>query len=346
MCILFRRILSTRLLVGLFTFPLLLTTCQSAVKLTDAQKQTISAEAQQYYAENKLIRLPFLSFSEGISEMLVKRARERNAPLLRKYLPQYGITTRRDTMAGVPVVVLMPPADQRNPNGIGLYTHGGGFVAVEPDEYFILDMVHRLGIPVISVAYSFSPKVKYPVAVNECFAVYRSVVQIYAGKKVVVLGTSAGGNLALTTVLKAREAGLPLPVATVLVTPWTDLTGAGDTYVANDGRDILPWDNSLQKAARAYVGEQTNWKDPYISPIYADYTNGFPPSIITTGTRDLFLSNSVRLHTLLKRAKIPVTLTVYEGMWHGFNTIPDLPEGRECNQEIEEFIKPYLASKK
>jgi monoterpene epsilon-lactone hydrolase len=155
---------------------------------------------------------------------------------------------------------------------------------------------------------------------------------------VVVIGASAGGSLALSMVQRLREKGSALPRAMALVTPWSELGPIGDTYEANEGRDpIIRWNGQLDQAAAAYAG-LTSYDDPLISPIHADYDDTFPPSLITSGTRDLFLSNCVRLYWKLRRAGAQTELLVWEGMWHAFLGDPELPEAKECRDEIAAFL--------
>jgi epsilon-lactone hydrolase len=143
-------------------------------------------------------------------------------------------------------------------------------------------------------------------------------------------------------VLIFRAKNLPMPAAAGLFTPWTDLTGSGDSYRSNDGRDcVIAWKNQLDKAARCYVGG-ADPADPLASPIYAAYTDRFPPTMITTGTRDLFLSDGTRLYWSLRDAGVPVSLRVWEGMWHAFNVEPDIPEGRHAREEVAAFLTGQL----
>ncbi len=168
--------------------------------------------------------------------------------------------------------------------------------------------------------------------------VYQAITQQYAPDKTVAFGVSAGGNLILSALLKADLAGLPMPAAVGLFTPWVDLTGTGDSYQSNDGRDaVVAWKNQLSKAARAYVGK-AELRDPLISPIYSDYPKRFPPVMITTGTRDLLLSDCTRLYWILRNANIPVSLRVWEGMWHAVNVEPEIPEGKLIREEMAKFL--------
>ena len=132
-----------------------------------------------------------------------------------------------------------------------------------------------------------------------------------------------------------RDAGLPLPAALVLLTPEIDLTEAGDSFRTNELLDVvlkrgLPECNALYAAGRELA-------DPYLSPLFADFAAGFPPTLIQTGTRDLFLSNSALMHRKLRRAGIAADLHVWEAMPHaGFGG--GTPEDDEIFTEVAAFL--------
>ena len=135
-------------------------------------------------------------------------------------------------------------------------------------------------------------------------------------KNVGVFGTSAGGALTLELVLRAREQGLPAPGALGSGTPMSDATKTGDSFYTNEKVDnILVSRDGFCDAATVVYAHGHDLKDPLISPVYGDM-HGFPPTILTTGTRDLLLSNTVRVHRKLRRAGIEATLQVYEGESH------------------------------
>ena len=132
---------------------------------------------------------------------------------------------------------------------------------------------------------------------------------------IIVGGSSAGGNLAAALIVRARDEGLPLPRAAVLLSPELDLTESGDSFQANMGVDSVLV-RSLMPANRLYAGGH-DLAHPYVSPLFADFTKGFPPTFVQAGTRDLFLSNAVRMHRKLLAAGVAAELHVFEAMPHG-----------------------------
>ncbi|MBV8536181.1 MAG: alpha/beta hydrolase fold domain-containing protein, partial [Alphaproteobacteria bacterium] len=184
----------------------------------------------------------------------------------------------------------------------------------------------------------------YPAALDGAMAVYRELVKTNDPKRMAIFGTSTGGGMTLAMVLRAKAEGLPLPAAIAPGTPWSDMTKTGDTYFTNDGVDNVLVSNEgwLGEAAKVYANGH-DLKDPMLSPIYGDL-HGFPPTILTTGTRDLFLSNTVRTHLKLREAGVVAELLVFEGMSHAqYLFALDSAESKQHFAELSAFFDKYLA---
>jgi acetyl esterase/lipase len=150
--------------------------------------------------------------------------------------------------------------------------------------------------------------------------------------------------MTLALMLRAKAEGVPLPAAIAPGTPWSDLTETGDSYKTNEWLDniLVSYNGYLVHAARLYAHGH-DLKDPQLSQIYGDF-HGLPPAILTSGTRDLFLSNTVRTHRKLREAGVEAQLQVFEGMSHAYYTIdPFTPEAREAFDEIGLFLSAHLA---
>ena len=163
-------------------------------------------------------------------------------------------------------------------------------------------------------------------------------------KNMAIFGTSTGGAMTLAMVLRAKAENLPLPGAIAPGTPWSDIDKVGDTYETNEWVDniLVTWDGWLGRAAKLYANG-TDLKDPYISPIYGDFS-GFPPAILTSGTRDLFLSNTVRVHRKMRAAGVEAELVVFEGQSHAqYAADPFAPETKEHFEEVARFFDKHLA---
>jgi acetyl esterase/lipase len=196
---------------------------------------------------------------------------------------------------------------------------------------------------VISIDYRMPPDFPYPAAMDDAMAVWKEVVKTSDPKNMAIFGTSTGGGMTLAMVLRAKKEGLPLPAATAPGTPWSDMTKTGDTFFTNEKIDniLVSNDGWLGDAAKLYANGH-DLKDPQLSPIYGDYA-GFPPTILTSGTRDLFLSNTVRVHRKLRQAGAVADLHVFEGQSHAqYAGDPDAPETKEHFGELTKFFDRYL----
>jgi acetyl esterase/lipase len=144
-------------------------------------------------------------------------------------------------------------------------------------------------------------------------------------------------------VLRAEKEGLPLPAATAPGTPWSDLTKTGDTYFTNEMLDnvLVSDDGWLGGAAKLYA-DGHDPKDPMLSPVYGEF-RGFPPTILTSGTRDLFLSNTVRVHRKMRAAGVDAELQIFEGQPHAqYQADPSAPETKEYFAEAALFFDKHL----
>jgi monoterpene epsilon-lactone hydrolase len=208
--------------------------------------------------------------------------------------------------------------------------------------YEAILIAHRVGVPVLSIDYRMPPEAPYPAAIDDVIAVWRELAGKREASSTSIGGNSAGGNLALVSVLKMKELKLPLPAVAVASTPWADLDGTGDSYFTNEGIDrMLVTEEGLLAAAAKLYANGADLKQPLISPVYADFA-GFPPTILFTGTRDLFLSGTVRTHRNMREAGVDAELHVFEGMSHGGWMIQDFPESRAFTSEVAVFLKRHM----
>jgi acetyl esterase/lipase len=264
-------------------------------------------------------------------------------PGLRAYL---GVNVEAATIAGVRVFIVTPNVvAPENRDRLLIHVHGGGYV-LYPGEAGAGEAMLMAGFgrfKVISVDYRMPPDFPFPAALDDVMAVWRGALGMADPRKMAVFGSSAGGGLTLAMVLRAKQEGLPLPAAIAPGTPWSDMTGEGDSYAANAFVDNVLVSNSgwLGAAARLYAGAH-DLREPLLSPIFGDF-RGFPPAILTTGTRDLFLSNTVRVHRKLRRAGVEAVLQVFEGESHAqYLADPHAPEAREAFEEIARFFAAHL----
>ena len=240
---------------------------------------------------------------------------------------------------GATIHVATPEAPTR-PDGAIIDLHGGALVlgggaACRVGTRRQADL-H--GLRCYGVDYRTPPDHPFPAALDDCLAVYRHVLAHHAPDKVVIAGRSAGGNLAAAMLLRARDEGLPMPAGLVLLSPQVDLTESGDSFAVNRTVDVvLP--GSLMASNLLYAGG-AHLADPLLSPLFGDLA-GFPPVFLQSGTRDLFLSNTVRMHRALRRAGVAAELHVFEAMPHGGYT-GRTPEELELLGEVKAFVAARL----
>ena len=304
---------------------------------------TISDEAKAFI-ENAPPKQPLPFHPDAIAA-----ARQFNVdtwlPEVMKFTNTIGITWQEIEINGEPVLEVTPPNyDESNDDKALLYFYGGGHIAGSPEEDLTITgpLAVQLGIKVLAHRYPLSPENPYPAAVNAANLVYSNLISRFGSSNLLVAGESAGGNLALATLLTARDQGLPMPAATALLSPWVDISGKSDSH-AVDIDPTLSMDSIGNTAARAYLSDKEELlTDPIASPIYADYDSSFPPTLITTGTRDFLLGDCARISTKMRAAGVDVSLNLWEGLWHVFEFYPQLPEAQQSLKEIGDFLGKHL----
>ncbi len=264
-------------------------------------------------------------------------------PALRAAL---GVKVEPVTIDGVKAHWVTPAEiPPENRNRLLVHVHGGCFVSF-PGESGTGEAIFMAGFgrfKVLSVDYRMPPDHPYPAALDDAMTVWKAAAKMVPPKNAAIFGSSAGGNLTLAMVLRAKQDKLPLPAAIAPGTPMSDLTLAGDSFRTNAMVDnvLVAPDVSCDKRAALYTNGR-DLRDPLLSPIFGD-VSGFPPTILTTGTRDLLLSNTVLMHRKLRRAGVEASLQVFEGQSHAhYYRDVEAPETREAFEEIARFFDRHL----
>ena len=250
------------------------------------------------------------------------------------------------TMDGVRVYIVTPdviPPEHRDK--LLIHVHGGCYVLF-PGASGTTEAILMAGLghfKVISVDYRMPPEGYFPAALDDAMTVYKAALKTTDPKNMAVFGTSAGGALVLEMMLRAKREGLRLPGAIAPGTPMSDVTKSGDSFYTNEMVDnVLVSRDGFCDAGTVVYARGHDLKDPLLSPVYGDM-HGFPPAILTTGTRDLLLSNTVRVHRKLRDAGVDAQLEVYEGQSHAQYQFDDrVPETREAFREITGFFDRHL----
>ena len=264
-------------------------------------------------------------------------------PALRE---RFGVTSESLVVNGVKAYMVTPDAiPAGNRNRLLIHLHGGCYV-LGGGESGTTEAIYMAGFgrfKVLSVDYRRPPDAPYPAALDDGIAAWKGALKMAAAKNMAIFGTSAGGALTLSMVLRAKQEGLPLPGAIAPGTPMSDLTRTGDSFYTNFMVDnvLVGSDGRCDAMARLYANGR-DLKDPMLSPVYGDM-RGFPPALLTTGTRDLLLSNTVRVHRKLRQAGVEAELHVYEGQSHAhYMRSSTAPETKEAFEEIARFFDRHL----
>jgi epsilon-lactone hydrolase len=242
---------------------------------------------------------------------------------------------------GVHVYVITPAGADTSEDAPILYDiHGGGLVAGggEACRLMGLTAAARSGLQTWAVDYRMPPDHPYPAPLDDCLTGYRALLESKPPPRIVVGGGSAGGNLAAALMLKARAESVAMPACLLLMTPEVDLTESGDSFETNKGLDFVLVDRLSEEIALYADGHDLD--DPLLSPLFGD-VSGFPPTYLQAGTRDLFLSNTVRFHRKLRAADVEAELHIGEAMPHG-GFFGFAPEDAELDLESRKFVAKHL----
>ncbi|HXA25536.1 MAG TPA: alpha/beta hydrolase [Acetobacteraceae bacterium] len=226
-----------------------------------------------------------------------------------------------------------------------LCSHGGGYVVGSMFTHRKLygHLAKAVGCRALIVHYGLAPENVHPGPVNDMAKAYRWLLaEKIAPNHVALTGDSAGGGLAITTLLRARQLALPTPAASMPLSPWLDMDGAGATFESNKERDVLVAREMIQNMAATFLGEYGDRHDPLVNPLHGDLS-GLPPVYIQVGGYETLLDDSRALAEALRRADVDVKLDVYPEMQHVFHFLAGIaPEADTAIGELAEWVRPKL----
>ncbi|MBI5951705.1 MAG: alpha/beta hydrolase [Chloroflexi bacterium] len=224
-----------------------------------------------------------------------------------------------------------------------LYTVGGGYVSGTCSDHrqFVSKVAARSGITILTFNHRLAPEDPYPAALNDALEAYQWLLdQGFKPENILIMGESAGGGLCLATLLAIRDKGMPLPVAGVALSPWTDLNRTGESYKTKTKVCISP--PGMSAVCSKYYYGDNDPTDPWISPLYGDL-HGLPPLYINVGSYETMMDDSTRFAAKAKAASVDVTLTVGEKMIHCYPLLaPMFPEATQEMNAICGFIRKRL----
>ena len=263
-----------------------------------------------------------------------------------KDLYQPNIT---ETKLGGVKVLDIKPKNWHDNGKVLVYTHGGAYTLLSANSTLSSSILaaDATSLRVVSIDYTVAPFSKWNQTTDQVISVIQALKdqqQGYSLDEIAIYGDSAGGGLATGSVLKMRDGGMGMPAAVVLWSPWTDVTQNGDTYFTLKDADPLLRNHQqfMKNSADAYANP-IDQKNPYISPVYGNFSKGFPPTLIQGGTKEVLVSDFVRLYQGLDQADVPVKLDIYEGMPHVFQYILiKTPESNISLSKMNDFLRAYL----
>jgi acetyl esterase/lipase len=224
-----------------------------------------------------------------------------------------------------------------------MYLHGGGYVFGGPDSH--RDVAYRLGaasgMRVLLVDYRLAPESQFPAALEDATSCYRWLLEEgFAPEKIAIGGDSAGGGLTVATMVNLKNLGLALPGAAILLSPWTDLSGSGDSVIKNARSDPMLSAAALDTFATFYLGDRDR-RAPLASPLFADLS-GLPPVLIQVGSTEILLSDAQRLADKIRAAGGKALIDVWPKMPHVFQVFAArIPEGKRAIVKLGDFLTSH-----
>lgn len=251
-------------------------------------------------------------------------------------------TLERTVIEGIQAHWISTPTVHRDDHVI-IYLHGGCYVSGHSETYITIpiQLSHKSKMKVLVVDYSLAPEAPFPKGLNDVVRVYNYLCNNgYSPNNIGIIGDSAGGGLALAMLLRLKETNSELPAAIGLLSPWGDLNLNGDTMTTLAGVDPILSKEQLSAFAKLYV-QKEDANHHLVSPVYGDY-KGFPPMMIITGSREILLSDTIRIAQNAIKNQVEISLEIYEGLWHVFCADPSLPESNDALEKLASFFTKYL----
>ena len=221
-----------------------------------------------------------------------------------------------------------------------LYLHGGGYAlgSIATHRFLMQAIGNAAGSRVLGIDYRLAPENPFPAAVEDAVSAWRwMLAQGLDAGRCAIGGDSAGGGLALATLVALRDRGVPLPGAAVLISPWTDLAGTGDSVTTKAAEDPMVTAEGLRAMAAAYLGG-ADARNPLASPLHADL-RGLPPMLVQVGSAEILLDDSTRLAQRAQAAGCECVLESWEDMVHVFPAFPMLAESAQAIARIGDFVR-------
>ncbi|MEM9208254.1 MAG: alpha/beta hydrolase [Pseudomonadota bacterium] len=250
-----------------------------------------------------------------------------------------GTRVKYVDIAGVECDWLVPGGCQDAP--VLLYLHGGAYVSGSSKTHrpMVSHIAAAAGMRALLPNYRLAPENPFPAGLNDCVKVYLELLNDGMDPaNIAIAGDSAGGGMTMAVLLSLRDAGAPLPNAVVLLSPWLDLTGGGESVQSRADEDPL-FDGKDMPRAAAHYAPAEELENPLISPVFAD-VHGLPPTLIQVGDHEILLSDSTRIAEKMTAEDVQVTLQVWRDMWHVFQFfVGRMPEAERAISDIATYLR-------
>jgi len=251
------------------------------------------------------------------------------------------VSYKFDVVAGVEGLWVYP--EDADLSKVIIYTHGGGFAVGSSASHrkLVGHLAKHLGVSAFVVDYRRSPEHVFPAQIQDVTAVYKELLQCgFVAKNMLTAGDSAGGNLAISTVLNLRNEGIELPGAVITLSPWLDMEHKGETLISNDDTDVLITVDLLKSMSQMFLGEHGDAENPLANPLKANY-QVFPRLYINAGSVESLVDNATRLADIAKKEGVDVTLSVVDNMQHVFPFLAG--RASEADQELAKIAQWFKA---
>lgn len=252
----------------------------------------------------------------------------------------FGIKVRRDNFSGIPGAIFTPRKNV-NTKSIIFYLHGGGYCfgsSLTTHKVGLTKLAKQTGSVCYSVDYRLAPEHQYPAALDDALTAWKHIVSQNPNCNIILAGDSAGGGLSLALMMYLRDNNEQLPDGLVLFSPWTDLTCSGKTYETKAKYDPMFTTNMPKDSANIYVPEDVKKTDPYISPLYGDFTN-LPRTLILVGDNEILLDDSRLFAQKAEESGVDIEIDIWPNMFHDWWLFGSfIPETKQALDKVANWI--------
>ena len=252
----------------------------------------------------------------------------------------FGIKVKRDNFSGIPGAIFTPRKNV-NTKSIIFYLHGGGYCfgsSLTTHKVGLTKLAKQTRSVCYSVDYRLAPEHQYPAALDDALTAWKHIVSQNRNCNIILAGDSAGGGLGLSLMMYLRDNNEQLPDGLVLFSPWTDLTCSGETYETKAKYDPMFSTNMPKDSANIYVPEDVKKTDPYVSPLYGNFTN-LPRTLVLVGDNEILLDDSRLFAQKAEESGVDIEIDIWPSMFHDWWLFGSfIPETRLVLDKVANWI--------